>query len=71
MPTISRLKQQIARIRFGRVVYFAESMAAPLAMPAAEWDWFSVFDKMSPLKRCDSRRKDEKSGDILFPPWSF
>jgi hypothetical protein len=54
--------QQIARIRFGWVVYFAESPAAVPAVPVAGRNWFSVFGKLSPVKRCSSRREDGKTG---------
>jgi hypothetical protein len=48
------------------VVYFAGSTAAPLTVLAAGKDWFSVFGKVSPLKRCNLHREDEKKGDILL-----
>jgi hypothetical protein len=48
MPTINRLVQQIARIRFGCVVRFAGTTVAALPMPTVGKDRFSVLGKMSP-----------------------
>jgi hypothetical protein len=63
MPTINRLVQQIARIRFGSVVRFSGTTVAALPAPATGKDRFSILGKLSPLvstTRCIPYRKDEK-----------
>jgi hypothetical protein len=60
MVTIKRLVQQIARIRFGRVVRFARTTVAALPVPAAGKDRFSVLGKVSPLARIIHIFEDNK-----------
>ncbi|GGG94890.1 hypothetical protein GCM10011586_07320 [Silvibacterium dinghuense] len=59
MPTISRLMQQMARIRLGWVVFFTAAETPPLTSAGVRI--VSIFDKVSPIKRCALRREDEKS----------
>jgi hypothetical protein len=68
MVTIKRLVQQIARIRFGRVVRFARTTVAALPVPAAGKDRFSVLGKVSPLVRDVARAAKMKNlRPVSFP----